>query len=33
MATCIVFTAIAVKLLHLTMNRLVFDRYQAWRKR
>ncbi|MCA3594405.1 MAG: putative 2-aminoethylphosphonate ABC transporter permease subunit [Methylobacterium sp.] len=33
MATCIVFTAMAVKLLHLALDRLVFARYQAWRKR
>lgn len=33
MATCIVFTAMAVKLLHLAMDRLVFARFQAWRKR
>jgi iron(III) transport system permease protein len=33
MATCIVFTAMAVKLLHLALDRLVFARFQAWRKR
>jgi iron(III) transport system permease protein len=33
MATCIVFTSIAIKLLHLTLNKLVFDRYQIWRRR
>jgi iron(III) transport system permease protein len=33
MATCIVFTSIAIKLLHLALNKLVFDRYQMWRKR
>jgi iron(III) transport system permease protein len=33
MATCIVFTAMAVKLLHLALDRVVFARFQAWRKR
>jgi iron(III) transport system permease protein len=33
MATCIVFTAIAAKLLHLLLDRLVFARWQVWRKR
>ncbi|HUN10917.1 MAG TPA: putative 2-aminoethylphosphonate ABC transporter permease subunit, partial [Rhabdaerophilum sp.] len=33
MATCIVLTAIAAKLLHLTLDKLVFERLQAWRKR
>lgn len=33
MATCIVFTAMAVKLFHLGLDRLVFARFQAWRKR
>jgi iron(III) transport system permease protein len=33
MATCIVATAIAVKLLHVVLDRLVFARFQTWRKR
>jgi iron(III) transport system permease protein len=33
MATLIVLTAIAVKLAHLALDRLVFGRLQAWRKR
>ena len=33
MASCIVLTAIAAKLLHVVLERLVFDRLQAWRKR
>lgn len=33
MATVIMATAIAVKLLHLALNRLVFGRLQAWRRR
>lgn len=33
MATIIVLTAIAAKLLHLAIDRLVFQRWQAWRKR
>ena len=33
MATLIVLTALAVKLVHLTLNWLVFDKLQAWRKR
>ncbi len=33
MATVIVLTAIAAKLLHLAIDRLVFNRLQAWRKR
>lgn len=33
MATCIVVTAMGVKLLHLLLDRLVFARLQAWRKR
>jgi len=33
MATCIVLTAIAAKLLHLIMDKLVFEGLQAWRKR
>jgi iron(III) transport system permease protein len=33
MASCIVLTAMAVKLLHLALDRLVFDRLQGWRKR
>lgn len=33
MATVIVLTALAVKLLHLLLDRLVFGRLQAWRRR
>jgi iron(III) transport system permease protein len=33
MATVIVATALAVKLLHLLLDRVVFMRLQAWRKR
>jgi iron(III) transport system permease protein len=33
MATCIVVTAVGVKLLHLLLDRLVFAKLQAWRKR
>lgn len=33
MATCIVMTAIAAKLAHLVLDRLVFSRLQVWRKR
>ncbi len=33
MATCIVATAMAVKLLHVALDRLVFARFQTWRKR
>lgn len=33
MATCIVITAMGVKLLHLLLDRLVFAKLQAWRKR
>ena len=33
MATTIMATAIAAKLLHLALNRLIFERLQAWRKR
>lgn len=33
MATCIVLTAIAAKLLHVLLDRLVFARLQAWRAR
>lgn len=33
MATCIVATAMGVKLLHLLLDRLVFAKLQAWRKR
>ncbi len=33
MATCIVLTAIGAKLLHVLLDRLVFDRLQVWRKR
>lgn len=33
MATCIVVTAMGVKLLHLLLDRLVFAKLQAWRKR
>jgi iron(III) transport system permease protein len=33
MATCIVATAMGVKLLHLLLDRLVFSKLQAWRKR
>jgi iron(III) transport system permease protein len=33
MASCIVLTAMAVKLLHVALDRLVFDRLQSWRKR
>ena len=33
MASCIVLTAIAVKLFHVVLEGLVFDRLQAWRKR
>ena len=33
MARCIVLTAIAVKLFHVVLEGLVFDRLQAWRKR
>ncbi len=33
MATVIVATALGVKLLHLLLDRVVFTRLQAWRKR
>jgi iron(III) transport system permease protein len=33
MATLVLLTALAVKLLHLLLDRLVFGRLQAWRKR
>jgi iron(III) transport system permease protein len=33
MATCIVLTSIAAKLLQLTLDRLFFAKYQTWRKR
>jgi iron(III) transport system permease protein len=33
MATTIMATAIAAKVLHLALNRLLFERLQAWRKR
>jgi len=33
MATCIVLTAIAAKLLHVVLDRLVFSRLQVWRRR
>ncbi|MGH6816836.1 MAG: putative 2-aminoethylphosphonate ABC transporter permease subunit, partial [Hyphomicrobiaceae bacterium] len=33
MATLIVMTALAAKLLHLALDRFVFGRWQAWRKR
>jgi iron(III) transport system permease protein len=33
MASCIVLTAMAVKLAHVALDRLVFDRLQSWRKR
>ena len=33
MATLIVLTALAAKLLHLLLDRLVFGKLQAWRKR
>ena len=33
MASIIVLTALAAKLLHLLVDRLVFGRLQAWRKR
>lgn len=33
MATMIVLTALVVKLIHVALNRLVFGRLQAWRKR
>jgi iron(III) transport system permease protein len=33
MATTIVFTALAAKLLHLAVDRLLLGRWQAWRKR
>jgi iron(III) transport system permease protein len=33
MATMIMITAIGVKLLHIVLNRLVFERLQAWRRR
>jgi len=33
MATCIVASAITVKLAHVALDRLVFSRLQAWRKR
>jgi iron(III) transport system permease protein len=33
MATTIMATAIAVKLLHLALNGLVFERLQRWRTR
>lgn len=33
MATCIVLTAVSVKLLHLLLDRFVFAKLQAWRKR
>jgi iron(III) transport system permease protein len=33
MATIIMTTAISVKLLHLLLNYLVFERFQAWRQR
>jgi iron(III) transport system permease protein len=33
MATLIVLTALAVKVLHLVLNKLVFGKLQAWRKR
>jgi iron(III) transport system permease protein len=33
MATIIMATAISVKLLHLLLNYLVFERFQAWRQR
>jgi iron(III) transport system permease protein len=33
MATCIVATAMAAKLLHVLLDRLVFARFQTWRKR
>jgi iron(III) transport system permease protein len=33
MASCIVLTAIVVKLLHLALDKLVFQRFQAWRTR
>ena len=33
MATCIVLTAIAAKVLHVVLDRLVFSRLQVWRKR
>lgn len=33
MATCIVFTAIGAKVLHVLLDRVLFSRLQAWRKR
>ena len=33
MASCIVLTAIAVKILHVVLEKLVFDRLQMWRRR
>jgi iron(III) transport system permease protein len=33
MATLIVLTALAVKVLHLVLDRLVFGKLQAWRRR
>ena len=33
MATLILLTALGTKLLHLLLNRLVFTRLQAWRRR
>jgi iron(III) transport system permease protein len=33
MATCVVLTAVAAKLLHVTMDHVVFRRWQAWRSR
>ena len=33
MATLIVVTALGAKVAHLVLDRLVFERLQAWRKR
>ena len=33
MATCIVITAIVAKLLHILLDRVIFSKLQAWRKR
>jgi len=33
MATLIVLTALAIKVLHIALDRLLFGQLQAWRKR
>jgi iron(III) transport system permease protein len=33
MATLIVLTALAIKVLHIVLDRLVFGKLQAWRRR